>query len=388
MRIAYVITRLVRGGATKIALDTARRMKGRGNEVFFGAGKDNTGSDSRWPELEESGLNHKRLTHMKRAPGIHDIRSLIELTTWFQSIQPDLVHLHTSKAGTIGALAARLAGIPGVVYSSHGHLFHSDAKIENVSLTGVSYFIYFWLRRFTLGIVDRAIALSRFDLQDQVRLGLAHESRFEVIPNGLDMEKVGDVYHGEECKRLRNELGLPEEKNVITSVGRLVREKGHRELLEAFARLNREFPSTHLLIIGDGPERSYIEDRIVELELAGKVSLPGIQSNVIEWLRCSDLFCFPSYYESQGMALMEAMAVGLPCVSTAEGGLKELVHHDQTAYQVSRGNVGELVTAMKFLLKNEQEAKKLAEGGQKYVRSQYSLDRVIERTANCYERLR
>ncbi|MFB6347327.1 MAG: glycosyltransferase, partial [bacterium] len=124
-----------------MALETARRVQDSGHDVTFATGLDNTGTNSFWDELQQSSLDVHELRWMKRAPGYWDLLALVELWKLFRTNRPDCLHLHTSKAGTLGAIAGRAAGVPGIVYSSHGHLFHSNLNLQDVTLTGIQWHV-------------------------------------------------------------------------------------------------------------------------------------------------------------------------------------------------------------------------------------------------------
>lgn len=367
-----------------MALETARRIHNRGHDVFFAAGTDDRGTDSFWPELRESSLSGVSLRYLTRPTSPSDVPALMELTRLFQKRKPDCVHLHTSKAGTLGVLAARLAGVPRVVYSSHGHLFHEGADIDGVSLTGAAYYLYFWLRRLTVGLADRVVALSEQDRREQVQLGIGPAGRYRVIPNGVSMDEYETRPDPADRRDIRRSLSLPAEGPMVVHVGRLVREKGQQDLIRALIE-HPDLADVTLVLVGGGPRRSELEELTNRLDLTSQVYFAGVQSDVVPYLRSADLFCFPSRYESQGLALMEAMAVGLPCISTLEGGLRELVKEGRTAHVVNPGNPRNWALAMVQLLNNKDDARRLGERARARVKHQYSMTRTTERTLDCYE---
>lgn len=385
MKILFVITRMVRGGASRMALGVARRLHRRGHEVSFAAGLDDRGENSFWPELNQSDLTVHPLRHLTRPSGVRDGLALLELTRLMARVEPDCVHLHTSKAGTLGVLAARLTSVPRVVYSSHGHLFHESAEIEGVALDGLPYYVYYWLRRLTVGLSDRVVALSNQDKQEQVELGLGAPERFTVIPNGVSIEDIDPRPEKNQRKQLRGELDLPKSGTLIVSVGRLVREKGHDQLIKAMGCLGEAVPDPRLVIVGGGPRRDQWESLAGELGVDNRVHFVGPRTNVYDYLRCADLFCFPSFYESQGLALMEAMAVGLPCVSTDQGGLKELAHHGRTAHVVPPRSPGALAEGITRVVSDGEWARRLGQGAREWVEDNYSMSRLTDRTVACYE---
>lgn len=367
-----------------MALETAERTQDAGHEVLFSSGRDNTGDNSFWRELEDSSLSVRELTWLKRAPGYWDLFALWELWVMFRRVRPDCVHLHTSKAGTLGAVAARLAGVPGVVYSSHGHLFHPDLELQDVDLEGVKWYFYYWMRRVTVALSDRVVALSRQDYSEQLDLKLGEERDFVVIPNGVDYSAFQPASNTVNVPELSSGK-TTEEGPVLLHVGRLVREKGQETLIRAVDNLRQQYPDIRCLIVGEGPYRHHLESLISELELGNCVFLTGTRENVVPYYHVSDVFCFPSQYESQGIAVMEAMAAGLPVVATTEGGLSELVKPGRTALTIDPRAEQELSRAVDRILSNPDLKETITENARSLIEETYTLETHAERTLRLYE---
>jgi len=167
----------------------------------------------------------------------------------------------------------------------------------------------------------------------------------------------------EQVSQLRLKLGIPDNALVLISVGRLSREKGHIDLIDAMAEAQASFknsPPLRLVIVGDGPERLAIDERIKERGLSDVVISAGFQSEVAPYYQIADIAVLPSHSEGSPYALLEAMAAGVAVVATTVGGVPEIATHDKTALLVSRNNPTELAASILELLKSSQLRERLS----------------------------
>lgn len=239
----------------------------------------------------------------------------------------DVVNTHSSADSWLTALAcATLPRPPAIVRTRH------------ISAPVSGNFANRWLYRQARAVVTTGEALRRHLID---RLGLP-ANQVVSIPTGIDTARFCPPTDKVLAKRV---VGLDPAHTHIGIVATLRSWKGHLDLLDAFARLDR--PKLRLAIVGDGPQRAAIENRIAALNLAGKAMMTGQRDDPECWFRALDIFCLPSYAnEGVPQALMQAMACGLPCVTTAVGAIGELVSHDETALVVSPHDPTSLADAL------------------------------------------
>jgi glycosyltransferase involved in cell wall biosynthesis len=203
-------------------------------------------------------------------------------------------------------------------------------------------------------------------------------SRIESVPTGID---AGRFRPGER-KAMRAKFGLPQDKTLAGIVATLRSWKGHLVLLEAMTRLPEHI---ELVIVGDGPMREELEKRIVQLGLRGRVRMQGQQADVLPWLRALDIFVLPSYAnEGVPQALVQAMLVELPCVTTAVGGIPEVAEHERTALLVPPNDAAALGAAIERLAGNEGLRRELGEAARKHCVEGYSYERMLDRMETLY----
>ncbi|MBF0308239.1 MAG: glycosyltransferase [Magnetococcales bacterium] len=204
------------------------------------------------------------------------------------------------------------------------------------------------------------------------------------IPTGIDLER----FHPGDKSAARHALGLPETAPIVGIVATLRNWKGHVYLFQAMAELIREEPSRHLLVVGDGPQRANLQRLAAELGLTERLIMPGNREDVPLWLQAMDLFVLPSYAE-EGVpqALMQAMATGLPVISTPIGSIGELVIAEQTGLLVPPKQSDALASAIRRLLEHPEQRQQLGEGALHHAREHCGLERMLDRMEALFHRL-
>jgi glycosyltransferase involved in cell wall biosynthesis len=203
-------------------------------------------------------------------------------------------------------------------------------------------------------------------------------SRIESVPTGID---AGRFRPGER-KASRARFGLPQDKILVGIAATLRSWKGHAFLIDAMTQLPQ---NVELVIIGDGPQRNALEQRIAAHGLQGRVHMQGQQADVLPWLRALDIFALPSFAnEGVPQALVQAMLVELPCVTTPVGGIPEVAEHERTALLVAPRDPAALAAAIERLAGNEGLRRELGEAARKHCVEGYSYERMLDHMEEIY----
>ncbi len=234
--------------------------------------------------------------------GDWDLRAVWTLTKVLRRWNPDVVHLHTGRANWLGGWAAHRSGLPAV----------STRRMDRVVRRGLK------TRRIYGTFVRRTAAISPAVLR-ALHAGGVPPERTELIWSSVNLARLQPKREREE---VRAELGAGSDECVSLTVGALVERKGIDFLLRVLAELP---PATRLWVAGEGPERAALESQAQESPLAGRVTFLGQRNDLGDLLRAADLFLMPSRAEGLGVAALEAMAMGLPCLVSQVGGLADLV---------------------------------------------------------------
>ena len=241
-----------------------------------------------------------------RDPGPSVVREVLSLRLLMRALQPDVIHLHSSKAGLIGRLAAVGRGVP-VLFQPHGWSF--EAVTGSLRLTSVLW------ERLGARMGERIICVSEAERERGRRAGV--RARMAVVLSGVSTDIGRAVASAEPRSAARAELGLPSGPLVVC-VGRLCEAKGQDLLLAAWPRILERVPSAHLVLVGEGTV-----DARLRMRVGTGVLLAGHRDDVSMWLAAADVVVAPSRREGLSLAVLEAMAVGRPVVATDVDGMRE-----------------------------------------------------------------
>jgi glycosyltransferase involved in cell wall biosynthesis len=243
-----------------------------------------------------------------RSPGRSVFDEAGRLRELIRQVEPDLVHLHSSKAGLAGRLALR--GSRPTVFQPHAWSFEAVSGSTRVAAVRWER----WATRWT----DLTVCVSAQEQQDGERAGV--RGRYAVVPNGVDQ----DVFVPGSRADARAGLGLPTTGPLALTMGRLCPQKGQDLLLEVWPQVLDRVPDARLALVGDGPDRERLAALIAaQPRLAGTVLLPGATTDTRSWYQAADLLVVPSRWEGMALAPLEAMACGCPVVAFEVAGMRE-----------------------------------------------------------------
>ncbi|WUN35718.1 glycosyltransferase [Kitasatospora sp. NBC_00315] len=311
MRVLHVVTGLASGGAERQLLLTVRNLPAHQRCEVVALTNPGTVAAA----LRADGVP----VHDLAMTGNRDVGALPRLTRLIRDGDFDLVHTHLYRAGLYGRLAARLAGVRAVLATEHS--LHPGV-IEGRPVTPGVKGLYLAAER--LG--RTTVAVSR-QVERTLHGWGVPPARVELIPNGIDAARYARpaAERAAVRRRLRTELGLPQDSWVIGGLGRLVPGKRFDVLLEALRELVGPGPSgPWLVLVGEGPERSALECRAHELGVRGRLVLTGERDDVPELLTALDVLAAPSVEETFGLGVLEALAAGLAVRHSACPALDEL----------------------------------------------------------------
>jgi glycosyltransferase involved in cell wall biosynthesis len=295
-----------------------------------------------------------------------DLVALIKLWRIFRRERPLVVHTHSSKAGIVGRLAAKLAGVPVVVHTVHGWPFH-----EAASRTATAFYVM--LERMMAPFADRLIVVADHDLETGLQKGIGKRPKYRLVPNGIEMADL-----------LRIDRQGTREPDTVGSVMRLSEQKDPMTLMRAAARVAERYPDVRFKVAGDGPLRPELEEMSRELRLQDRFDFLGIRRDLDGVLGSFDVFVATSKWEGMPRAVVSAMAAGLPVIAAAVGGLAEVVQEGRTGYLFEAGDAEGLADRLIELLADQDVRARLGAAGREAVR-ELDVSRMIERTREIYE---
>lgn len=280
-------------------------------------------------DMDTKKINHFQIDFSRSIVNIFNhIKAYKQLVTLFKENQYDFVHCHSPIGGVIGRLVAKKFGVP-VIYTAHGFHFYNKSSWMSWKLF---YPIEKWLSSYT----DTLITINTEDYQT------AQEFRpkyLEYIPGvGLEVDKFRQNLNSEST--LKEELGLSKDDFVILSVGELNKNKNHRAIIKALGLIQN--PHIHYLVCGQGELKEELNQLAKEQQISGQVKFLGFRDDIQNVFKGADLFVFPSFREGLSVALMEAMASGLPVVCSDIRGNNDLIHQSRGGFLFDPRNEKEL----------------------------------------------
>ena len=399
MKIVRIIARLNVGGPSRHVVWLTKALSGGEFESALFAGTVPDGEeDMSWFAAENS-VEPFYIPEMSRELSPKDIVSLWKIYRRIVREQPQIIHTHTAKAGTVGRIAALFYKLSNrrkvkIVHTFHGHIFHS--YYGNFK-TKIFLLIEKTLARLA---TDKIIVISeqQFDeIHRQFKVG--KKSQFKIIPLGIDLENFADS--ADKNHLLRGEINAADDELIVGFVGRLTEIKNVSLLLEVAEiykkRQTGELPKLKFVIVGDGNLRAQLEAEAAARGLEEIVSFLGNRNDADVFYAGLDIVALTSLNEGTPLSLIEAMAAGKPVISTAVGGVKDLLGDaelTENGFTVcERGVKIELNSAEDFYngliysAKNEKLRQRLSVAGTSFVRSAYGKERLIADIKNVYREL-
>jgi len=362
-----VITRLNIGGPAIHVSLLASRLDPTRYETLLVSGVE-SGDEGNMLELGRlPPIDPRILPTLGRAISpLDDLRALTGLALLARSFKPDIVHTHLAKAGALGRIAARIAGVRTVVHTYHGSVFRGYFGQRESA-------VYLGIERALARITTRIVAITSGQKADLVDLGIAPSSKIVEIPLGLDLDHFRELPAREDAL---SALGLPREGRYVAIVARLVPIKDIPTFLRAFALVTESLPDVRGLVVGDGPERGAVERLAQNLGLERRCRFLGWRADLPNVYAASDVVALTSLNEGSPVSVIEAMASGRAVVATAVGGVPDVVS-EATGILVPVGDHRGFADAIVSLLRDPDRRAELGRKGREVAVRRFASDRLV-----------
>jgi glycosyltransferase involved in cell wall biosynthesis len=379
IKLLRVITRLDLGGSAVHAALLAKQLDPDRYETHFICGSVSQLDEREIEEIRSACASFRVEPLLRREiEPVSDLRALFSLLRTMRRERFDIVHTHTSKAGFVGRAAARLAGVPTVVHSTHGHVFYGYFGPLKSKLIVAA-------EKLAARATDRVLCLTQSEIEDHLKLGVGTRDLFEVHISGVPIEKFSQP--AEPRERVRASLGIPAEAPAIAIAARLDPVKAVGRAIEALSLLDGFDPPPFLLIAGDGEERERLEELARGLGVSDRALFLGLRRDVPDILHASDVFLLTSLNEGYGKAIVEAMSAALPVVATNVGGVSSLVKDGRTGFLIPADDPRAAADALRKILSNPDLAKSMSQAAQAAVSDTMSVDAMVRRVDEIYSAL-
>jgi glycosyltransferase involved in cell wall biosynthesis len=360
-KLLFIITKAQWGGAGRYVFDLATNFS-EAYDVSVALG----GEGPLREKLTGSGIPIIPVAALERdLNAANDISAFLELWKLMRAERPDIVHVNSSKAGGLGALAARLSGVPKIVFTVHGWAYNEPVPALSR------------LFRWTASLATALLAHQVITVSDFDRMHAPPGREPHTVHNGITPPSSLSREEARQALRISPGPEVP----VIGTIAELHPNKGIDILIDAMVQV----PGAVLVVLGEGEKREAIERQIARLRLEERVELKGFVADAATYARAFDVFTLASRKEGLPYVLLEAGAAGLPVVATTVGGIPEIIDDGLSGLLVPAYDANALATAINELIQNPRTRAHYAERLKEKVERYFSLRGMLKKTAEIYE---
>lgn len=377
-KILYIITKSNWGGAQRYVYDLATTIPKDEYKISVLTGSFGVLTD----KLEAEGVEILQTNSFQRNINpIKDIVSFFKILKILRKEKPDIIHVNSSKIGGLGALAGRLVGTKNIIFTAHGWPFREDrGDLQKIIIKFLSFLTVF--------LSHKTICVSKIDFEEAENWPFC-KNKVLLIHNGI---KNFDLHIRDEARRKILEKivssggeFIDEKSVIIGSIGELHKNKGYKYAIKAMNKLSSSVNDFRYIIMGEGEERDYLENKIADLDLEKKVFLFGFNSENRKLLSGCDIFLLPSIKEGLPYVLTEAGFAGLPVIATDVGGVSEIIENLKNGILIRPKDEKEIFNALKFAIENKDELEKFSQNIKEKVEKKFSLEKMISKTLKIYQ---
>jgi len=377
IKVAQVITRMDWGGSPDVLRVLCQKLDPDiyELEVFVGLTSHPTGKTNLFFDAFRGKITF--IPELKReiSPW-NDWLAFVKLLRMFKKEKFDIIHTHTAKAGALGRLAGRLAGVAIIIHTPHGHNFYGYFNsIFSKLVIGIERF----LARFT----DRVIALTELEKIDYLKFKVTNEKKSVLVYMGLEL----NGFLPDNTAKIKESLNINSQEKVIGYVGRLEPIKGPQFFVEAARLCLENNLLQRFILVGEGSLRKELEEKVSFWGLKEKIVFVGWRDDIADIMSIMDILVLPSLNEAVGIVLLEAQSLGIPVVASEVGGIPEMIRDGQTGILVWPGEPAALALAINNLLFDPERLRSMSAAGKNWVKDRFKAEDMVRKISAIYQEL-
>ncbi len=373
LKVCYIITKLELGGAQKFTLYTAEHINHDEFDAFLISGAGGMLDD----EASEKSKIYFIMSLVREISPLKDLKALISTWRVLRIEKPNIVHTHSSKAGIIGRIAAKLAGVKTVVHTIHGYSFNETQKWHIKKL-------YIFLERLCSLFSDKLIVETAGDIKKGLDYKIAKKSKFTLICSGIDTQYYKNYAPN---PAFRQSLVKDNNTKIVMTVGPFKPQKNLQDYIKAAAIVCKEVKNAVFFIVGDGELRPELESLITELGLKDKVILLGWRRDIIDLLCACDIFAMTSLWEGLPRTILDAMCCAKPVIANPVGGIPDVIDDGKTGFLTKPYDAQYAAEKIIYLLKNEDKMREMGKNAKISVGEKYDINYNVKQHEDLYLQL-
>lgn len=330
--------------------------------------------------FRKSGYKISMIDMERKISPMKDFKSVLEIIRYIKNSKPDIIHLHSSKAGALGRIAIVLGVITfqfnhiPVLYNPHGWAFDM----------GTSKFkkrFYVLVEKIGSLFTDKVIVISNYEKKAAVKNKICKEKKLKVILNGIDFSRYLAIYNREEQLA---EMHIKNDSLIIGMVGRLTEQKSPQTFIRIAKEIKKKHVNAYFILVGDGELKADVVKQIEEYNLQDSTLITGWIDEVPKFISLFDIAILTSKWEGFGLVLAEYMAMGKPVVASRVGGILDIIIDNYNGLLASPDSVDEFVANIIKLTDNPEICGELANNGHKFVEEKLNILRVVDEHEQIY----
>lgn len=376
-KVVHIITKLTLGGAQENTIFSYYHHDKTRYEIYLLAGPDASFCSKTYLEKLKSEKNVIIIKNMYTSINpIKDLKALVEIYIFLKKKKIDIIHTHSSKAGVLGRIAGRLAGVSAIVHTVHGWSYHDRmAKIKKK--------IYVFIERICAKFTDKMITVTHLDVEKGLREKIGLRPQYITIRSGIDFNRFNNVNQ----HKIHEFKNYYKDKKIIGTISRLSEQKNIFDFIKIARLLTNERTDLHFMIIGDGILRKKIEAYIAKNNMNRYITLLGVRTDINDLLRTFDVFVLTSLWEGLPRVIPEAMYCKVPVVANQVDGIAEIIENGINGFTTKPHNVEDACNKIKLLLDNDEQREKIIENAAKTIYPKYSAYHMIQQIEKTYEEI-
>ncbi|MCB4755707.1 MAG: glycosyltransferase family 4 protein [Elusimicrobia bacterium] len=376
VKVVHLITLLEMGGA-------------QGNTIFTVKNLDKnkflthlwTGHGAYWDAFlkKEPDLagRLRYFPHLSRSLNpFYDVLTLFELWAALKKLKPDILHTHSSKAGILGRLAGWLAGVPVILHTYHGFGFNDEQKPW-------TQWLFIGLEKLTARLSTALIFVSKANIETARRHTIGNKEQVRLIRSGVSLQALQRRAAETDKQAIRESLDIPIDSRLIVTVGPFKPQKNLDDFIKLVGMVHPLSKKVHGLIIGDGAKRRKLEALVKKLNLTTLVHMPGWRQDIPELLSIADLFVLTSLWEGLPRTLVEAMALGIPCVCYNTDGTADLLQQGG-GFLIKKKDLPALAKAVILILEDDTLWSTLSRKARSVITDEFDINKMVKQQEDLY----
>ena len=380
MRIMHMITRLILGGAQENTVLTVEGQHANPRDrVVLVTGPTTGPEGSLMDRVRRAGVDVRVVPELRR--NLHPVREMVALWKLYRlcrTWEPDVVHTHSSKAGILGRIAARLARVPIVVHTIHGLPFHPyETRWRNR--------LYITMERLAARCADRIICVADAMTDQAVAAGVAPRETFRTIYSGMEVDTF--LRPDADRARTRAALGFAPRDVVVGKIARLFELKGHTYVIQAARHVVQQCPDVKFLFVGDGTWHEDIQKQIDDAGLHDRFALTGLvpPERIPELIQAMDIVVHASLREGLARVLPQALISGKPVISYDVDGAREVTIPDETGYLLPPESIDALADAVVDLARHPDKRERMGRRGRELFTEPFRWQHMVREIHRVYD---